>query len=119
MIQRREYVHHIFPKAYIKKTFSSRKDYNQIANFVYTQSEINIRIKDKPPFEYFGEILKQCDGGLTKYGAITDIEVLKTNMKQNCIPESIFDMSIERYHDFLKQRRKLIAKKIENYYKSF
>ena len=40
-------------------------------------------------------------------------------MKQNCIPESIFDMSIERYHDFLKQRRKLIAKKIENYYKNF
>ena len=119
MIQERGDVHHIFPKAYIKKTFNNRKDYNQIANFVYTQSEINIRIKDKPPFEYFGEILKQCDGGLTKYGAITDIEVLKTNMKQNCIPESIFDMSIERYHDFLKQRRKLIAKKIENYYKSF
>ena len=119
MIQERGDVHHIFPKAYIKKTFNSRKDYNQIANFVYTQSEINISIKDKPPFEYFGEILKQCDGGPTKYGAITDIEVLKTNMKQNCIPESIFDMSIERYHDFLKQRRKLIAKKIENYYKSF
>ena len=119
MIQERGDVHHIFPKAYIKKTFNNRKDYNQIANFVYTQSEINIRIKDKPPFEYFGEILKQCEGGLTKYGAITDIEVLKTNMKQNCIPESIFDMSIESYHDFLKQRRKLIAKKIENYYKSF
>ena len=119
MIQERGDVHHIFPKAYIKKTFNSRKDYNQIANFVYTQSEINIAIKDKPPFEYFGEVLKQCDGGPVKYGAITDMEILKTNMKQNCIPESVFDMSIESYHDFLKQRRKLIAKKIENYYKSF
>ena len=25
------------------------KDYNQIANYVYTQSEINIRIKDDAP----------------------------------------------------------------------
>ena len=119
MIQERGDVHHIFPKAYIKKTFNSKKDYNQIANFVYTQSEINISIKDKPPFEYFGEVLKQCDDGPVKYGAITDMEVLKTNMKQNCIPESVLDMSIESYHDFLKQRRKLMAKKIENYYKSF
>jgi len=112
-------VHHIFPKAYIKKTFNSKKDYNQIANFAYTQSEINISIKDKPPFEYFGEILEQCRGGEVKYGAITDMEVLKTNMKQNCIPESVFDMSIENYHDFLNERRKLMAKKLKPITKVF
>lgn len=118
MIQERGDVHHIFPKGYIKKTFNSKKDYNQIANFTYTQSEINLAIKDKPPFEYFGEVLSQCKGGSVKYGGITDMETLKENMKQNCIPESVFNMSIESYHDFLDQRRKLMAEKIEKYYKN-
>ena len=118
MIQERGDVHHIFPKAYIKKTFNSKKDYNQIANLVYAQSEINLSIKDKPPFEYFGEVLEQCNGGPTKYGGITDLEVLKINMKQNCIPESVFTMSVEKYNDFLKERRELMAKKIEHYYKN-
>ena len=118
MVAERGDVHHIFPKAYVKKTFNSKRDYNQIANLVYTQSEINVAIKDKPPFEYFGELLKQCDGGDVKYGCITDIEVLKENMQQNCIPESVFGMSVESYHGFLKQRRMLMAKKIKNYYQS-
>jgi len=118
MIQERGDVHHIFPKAYIKKTFNSKKEYNQIANLVYAQSEINLSIKDKPPFEYFGEVLEQCNGGPVKYGGITDLEVLKINMKQNCIPESVFNMSVEKYNDFLKERRELMAKKIERYYKN-
>lgn len=118
MIQERGDVHHIFPKAYIKKTFNSKKEYNQIANLVYAQSEINLSIKDKPPFEYFGEVLKQCNGGPVKYGGITDLEVLQVNMKQNCIPESVFNMSVEKYNDFLKERRELMAKKIEHYYKN-
>ena len=107
-----------FPRHTSKKLSIAEEDYNQIANFVYTQSEINLAIKDKPPFEYFGELLKQCNGGDVKYGGINDLDTLKTNIQQNCIPESIFDMSIENYHDFLNQRRELMAKKIENYYKN-
>ena len=120
MMQGRGDDHHIFPKNYLKqeKTNNDTKVYNQIANFVYTQSEINNAIKDKPPKEYFGEILEQCRGGEKKYGAITDMKTLKINLKQNCIPESIFNMTIENYHDFLKERRVLMAKKIENYYKN-
>jgi len=118
LVSERGDVHHIFPKAYIKKKFNSRKDYNQISNLVYTQSEINIAIKDKPPFEYFTEVLEQCKGGAVKYGGITNNETLKENMAQNCIPESVFKMSIDDYHEFLKQRRSLMAKKIERYYKN-
>lgn len=118
MVDEKGDVHHIFPKAYVKKTFNSRKDYNQIANLVYTQSEINIAIKDKPPFEYFGELLRQCNGGDVKYGGIVDVKILKENMRQNCIPESVFDMSVEHYHNFLRQRRVLMAKKIQDYYRS-
>ena len=118
MVEERGDLHHIFPKAYIKKTFNNKRDYNQIANLVYAQSEINSSIKDTPPLEYFADVLKQCDGGPVKYGGIIDAKTLKTNMEQNCIPESIFDMSIEKYHIFLKDRRELMAKKIKNYYKN-
>ena len=47
LIEQRGDIHHIFPKKYLQKNgLDNRKDYNQIANYVYTQSEINIKIKD-------------------------------------------------------------------------
>lgn len=36
--------------------------YNQIANYVYTQSEINIKIKDQAPKEYMAQVKEQCTG---------------------------------------------------------
>ena len=75
-------VHHIFPKNFLKKKFNNRRDYNQIANLVYTQTEININIKDKPPSEYFKEIIEQCNGGSVKYGGIINMHELKENMRQ-------------------------------------
>ena len=38
------------------------------------------------------------------------------NMKENCIPESFINMSIDNYDEFLKERRKLMAQKIKEYY---
>lgn len=111
-------VHHIFPKAYIKTEFNSRRDYNQIANLVYTQQEINIKIANKSPSAYFAKVLKQCEGDELEFGGIHDLETLKENMRQNCIPESVFTMSLNNYFDFLKERRLLMAKKMESYYKS-
>lgn len=118
MIVHRGDIHHLFPKAYLKKKYSSRGDYNQIANFVYAQQEINIRVGDKSPNIYFQEILDQCNGGALKYGGIQSLDLLKKNMEQNCIPESIFDMDIEKYPQFLEERRSLMAKKMEKYYKN-
>ncbi len=109
-------IHHIFPKAYVKKTHNNRRDYNQIANLVYMQSEINKAVGDKPPSEYFGKVLAQCRGGPRKFGGISDMESLRSNMEQNCIPESAFEMSIGDYHDFLGQRRMLMAGAIRRYY---
>jgi len=118
LISQRGDVHHIFPKNYLKKKFNSRRDYNQIANYVFTQTEINIAIKDDPPNQYFAQLKEQCNGGKIKYGGITDFDVLKENMHQNCIPQSIFDMVDDDYFEFLKQRRILMAQKIKEYYQS-
>ncbi|MBM3439939.1 MAG: DUF262 domain-containing protein [Bacteroidetes bacterium] len=109
-------VHHIFPKKYLKSNLKSRGDYNQIANYVLMQQEINIAIGAKSPDSYFKEIQKQCHGGRLKYGAIDNHPELEDNLRSHCIPFSIFDASIEDYDDFLQERRKLMAAKIRAYY---
>ncbi len=37
----------------MKKNGLDRGKYNQIANYVYMQSEINIKVGNKPPKDYF------------------------------------------------------------------
>jgi hypothetical protein len=111
-------IHHIFPKDYLKRNGLKRGDYNQIANYVFMQSEINIKIGSKAPKDYFADILKQCEGGKFKYGAIDSIQKLEENLKQNCISTSIYEMSFDNYQEFLEQRRKLIAQKIKEFYLS-
>lgn len=109
-------IHHIFPRDLLKKAGLSRSQYNQIANYAYTQEEINIRIGNKAPVTYFGDITAQCGGGAVKYGAITDVDVLRVNLVENCVPEAIFGMDESGFEAFLKERRQLMAEKIRNYY---
>lgn len=109
-------IHHIFPKEYLKSNKLGRGDYNQIANYVYMQSEINIKIGKTPPKIYFEELLEQCNTKKLKYGSIENLDDLKSNFKMNCIPEVLFSMSVENYEEFLKKRRVLMAEKMREYY---
>lgn len=109
-------IHHIFPRDLLKKAGLTRSQYNQIANYAYTQEEINIKIGNKPPRAYFADIQAQCSGGPMKYGAITDADTLKTNLAANCVPDSIVDMDVEQFDGFLKRRRELMAAKVRAYY---
>jgi len=109
-------IHHIFPRNYLKKEGHTRGSFNQIANYVYMQQEINIKVGTKAPEVYFGEIIKQCNGGAKYYGGIDTMKELKENLKTHCIPETIFEMNVAHYDDFLQERRKLMAAKIKEYY---
>ena len=109
-------VHHVFPRQYLKKYNFSRGDYNQIANYVMAQSEINIAIGAKSPKVYFAEILEQCRSGKLKYGGIDNEEDLFKNFEENCIPKEIFEMEKDDYQRFLTFRRKLMARKIKGYF---
>ena len=111
-------VHHIFPRDFLKSEGMSRWQYNQIANYVITQTEINIAIGKKEPRIYLNEMMDQCNGGKQKYGNITDMPTLKKNLKMNCIPDGIEYMTIDNYQDFLIQRRKLMANRIRKYFES-
>jgi hypothetical protein len=112
-------IHHIFPKNYLKKNNKSRGEYNQIANYVLMQQEINIAIGAKSPDIYFNDIKLQCEGKKKmKYGGIDNMEELTKNLETHCIPGSIFNMTVNHYYDFLIERRKLISNKIKRYYNS-
>jgi len=118
LIKHKGDIHHIFPREYLKLEGIGRGQYNQIANYVYTQSEINIKVGKKSPNVYFDELLEQCNGGYLKYGGINNREELIANLKMNCVPEEVSDMNVDSYEQFLDARRKLIAQKIKVYYHS-
>ena len=118
MIEYRGDIHHIFPRNYLKKHGFSRGRYNQIANYVMMQSEINIQIGDKKPADYFELLKQQCTGGAKSFGGIFEIDELHANLKSHCIPLEIFDMEISDYDEFLTKRRALMANKLKEYYNS-
>lgn len=111
-------VHHVFPQGYLKPKGLNRSQYNQIANYVMMQSEINITIGNKSPKDYFTELANQCSGGKLKYGAICDADELKENFKMNCIPEGMETRELEHDNDFLEEHRKLMTTRIRDYYRS-
>ncbi len=109
-------IHHLFPKEYLKKHGLDRSKYNQIANYVYMQSEINIKVGSKPPKEYFDLLKAQIDSNKRLLSGISSTEELHDNLKMNCIPSEIMDMTISDYQDFLTRRRVLMAAKMKEYY---
>ncbi len=118
LLLNRSDAHHVYPSNYLKKQGFTRGRYNQIANFVLAQSEINIAIGDKPPETYFAELTEQCHDGKRKYGGITDLEEMKSNLKANCLPASLLDGTIPSYDNFLEERRTLMAQKIKMWFGS-
>lgn len=112
-------VHHIFPKGYLRDNgIESRSVYNQVANYTYLDTPVNIAVGKKPPNVYFSEAINQCTAGEIVTGTITDTKELSDNLHVNCIPNGIESMTADDFQTFLKLRRSLMAKKIKNYYYS-
>lgn len=119
LLLNRSDVHHVYPRNWLKKEHGlSRGRYNQIANFVLAQSEINIAIGDKAPEVYFAELARQVRGGPVKYGGITEEAELRANLRTNCLPESLIDGEIPDYDTFLETRRHLMAQKIQTWFET-
>ncbi|MCM8625165.1 DUF262 domain-containing protein [Accumulibacter sp.] len=116
LLLNRSDVHHVYPRNHLKGQGLTRGRYNQIANFVLAQSEINIGIGDRDPKVYFAELADQCNGGTRKYGGITTADEMRANLAMSCLPESLLDGDIPSFDDFLEQRRKLMSQKIKTYF---
>ena len=111
-------IHHIFPRKYLQSHGLTRGSYNQIANYVVMQSEINIAIGAKAPTVYFSEVSEQCRNGTTRFGGVNDHGQLQKNLDSHCIPQGMETKTVDSYDEFLKERRNLISAKIRDYYKS-
>lgn len=116
LISLRGDIHHLFPRDFLKKNGLDRGKYNQIANYVYMQSEINIKVGNKPPKEYFELVTSQIASENRLVSGLNSQEELLANLSANCIPAEIMTMGLEDYQAFLVMRRKLMAQKIKEYY---
>ena len=85
-------VHHIFPKACIKNSYS-RPEINAVANFCLLTKQTNLRISARLPAEYLEEIENKHPGALASQWIPMDRSLWR----------------LDRYPDFLAARRELLA----------
>ncbi|MCT7546835.1 DUF262 domain-containing protein [Aliarcobacter cryaerophilus] len=102
-------IHHLFPKDYLKRNGFERNKYNQIANYVYMQQEINIKVGNKAPDTYLSLLIENFTNNKNKFSGIENHEELIKNFEMHCIPRSIINSKFSDYEDFLHERRKLMG----------
>ncbi|MDN8617289.1 GmrSD restriction endonuclease domain-containing protein [Variovorax ginsengisoli] len=112
-------IHHIVPKDYLQKNgYPDRGDYNQVANFVLTETSINISISNKSPSTYMRQVDTQIKSGVLNLGEITDADDLARNLVENAVPVRLSTVDASSYKGFLVERRKLMAATIRDYYQA-
>ena len=112
-------VHHIFPKAYLQKVggLDNKSIYNQVANYTFLDTPVNIQIGEKSPNVYFKTAYESAINNQTVYGVPMTKEELDKNLEDNCIPLDIVNWDYNDYIEkFLPERRKLMAQRIKEYY---
>lgn len=91
--------HHIFPKAALKGSFTSRES-DDIANLAFVGGKTNRQISDKAPKLYFPSLLE-------KSGPAT--------MSTQCIPIDPSILEVDQYKNFLVERRKAISSRLNEF----
>jgi len=92
--------HHIFPKTLLKKDYRKR-DINEIANLAFLSQKANRSISKTEPVVYLEEIKKRNPALLEKQFVPMDSSLWRIN----------------RFEDFLAERRRLLAEGINSYIK--
>lgn len=116
LIEQRGDIHHLFPKKYLMENGYGQTLYNQVANLVYTEQTTNIKIGKQAPVQYFDRVKSQLVTNSYDLCTIDSEALLTQNLRDNDIPVSIINAVATDYESFLKERRKLIAKRIKTYY---
>jgi len=110
-------VHHLVPKDYLRKHgVKDRRDYNQVANYAWTETAVNIKIGNRPPAEYLAEISKQVENQTLTLGEINSQSDLEATFRENAVPTSLHDTTYENYEEFLEERRSLMAQYLKDFY---
>lgn len=112
-------IHHIFPKQYLVDNGYDKHEYNQVANYAYLDTPINIKIGKKAPKVYLNEALEAIRGAEdTSFKSIKTEDEFIRNLEDNCIPIDILEMDHTRYAEFLEARRAKMTALIKQYYNS-
>lgn len=57
-------MHQILPRSYFKNNgVDNKSKYNQVVNYIYLDTQINIAISDDAPNAYFGKVAAQYESG--------------------------------------------------------
>jgi hypothetical protein len=91
--------HHIFPKAVLKSTATTRET-DDIANLAFISGKANRKISAKEPSLYFPEV-REANGDQP--------------FESQCIPTDPNLLTVERYKAFLAERRRLIAERLNTF----
>ena len=86
-------VHHIFPRAYLRRNGISADLTNNIGNLAFQTRETNRAIGSNPPVEYMTEIVQRWPGAL----------------ESQCVPTNPELWRVENYQQFLEARNGLLA----------
>lgn len=112
-------IHHIFPKQYLVENGFDRHEYNQVANYAYLDTPINIKIGKKAPKIYLNEALDAIKSVAdNSFKSIKNEEDFFRNLEDNCIPIEILKMDHNDYTSFLEMRRARMTALIKKYYYS-
>ena len=110
-------IHHIFPKQYLVDNGFDKHEYNQVANYAYLDTPINIKIGKKAPNVYMNEALDAIKHAAdTSFKSIKSEEEFAKNLEDNCIPIDILKMDYSNYQAFLEARRVKMTELIRTYY---
>ena len=96
------HVHHIFPKALLRKAGYNQTDINALANMCFLTAECNIKISDSDPSDYMPKSAAEQPGALESQWITTDPALWQ----------------VDRFHDFLADRRERLAKATNQFLES-
>ncbi len=85
-------VHHFFPQALLRKNRFSSDDINTFANYTIISKSTNLECRAEEPAEY-----------------IKRLKIDQKHLKAQCIPLDQNLLTVDRYKDFLEERRNLLA----------
>ena len=90
-------VHHIFPKARLKESGRySHREMDRLGNFCFLTKDTNLKIRDRPPEDYFEEVDARHPDALDS----------------QWIPRDQSLWRVDRFRDFLAARQELLAKEL-------
>ena len=82
---------------------------------MHLRNDINISVGDLAPRDYLNDILSSKND---HHSDITSEDELKSNFGDNAVPILLMKAVAVDYEEFLKQRQRLMAKMLKEYYRS-